>query len=325
MRTPPPNQAPGSFSGIRGGDSTREIEGLLRGGHEEGSAEYGPLPLSLERFASQALDLTRLRLRASDLDPSPDRLAAALARAAKGDLFLAIACEEGIAGAWETFSERYVPRFRALARSCGASFAEADEIARDLPGDLVARPGEGGARTRLGTYDGTGKLFTWLSVMVARRVADRFRARRSTSKRAGTGGEPWVADLPDRSSVAIDPALLAIDVETASQLREALRRAWTELDARGAAALLLKFRDGLPQKEIAVRLGLSDSQVSRILAASLGGIRAAIQGKFLEDFPDRWRDGESFWQALREAVATHLQESAPPSEPHSVDGRTPTT
>ncbi|MGH7149976.1 MAG: sigma-70 family RNA polymerase sigma factor [Planctomycetota bacterium] len=307
------------------GDSNREIDGLLRGGHEEGIAEYGSLPLPFELYAAKALELVRRRLRVSGVDPSPGRIAGALTGAAKGDLFLAIACEEGIAGAWETFSERYVGRFRALARSCGAPALEADEIARDLPGDLVARPGGGGARTRLGTFDGTARLFTWLSVMVARRVADRFRARRALPKDAEPGGEPCAAELPDRSPAATDPAVLAIDAETASRLGEALRRAWADLDERATAALLLKFRDGLPQREIAARLGLSDSQVSRILAASLGKVRTAVQEKFTADFPDRWRDGESFWSALRGAVARHLQESHAPSEPRSAHGRAPTT
>ncbi|HET6203579.1 MAG TPA: sigma-70 family RNA polymerase sigma factor [Planctomycetota bacterium] len=325
MRRSPLDPGPRIFEGEPESASTREIDELLRRGHERGSEEYGPLALPFGVFAPRALHLTRRRLRASGVDPSPERIAGALAGAARADLFLAIACEEGIAGAWEAFLERYVPRLRALARSCGAQSSEADEIARELPGELVARPGEGGVRTRLGTYDGTGKLFTWLAVMVARRVADRFRARRSLPGSAAPMGDAPATDVPDRSRGATDPSVLAIDAETASRLREALRRAWAGLDGRASRALLLKFRDGLPQKEIAARLGLSDSRVSRILAASLERIRGAVQERFLADFPGRWREGESFWNAMREAVARHLQEFRPPPEPLPPDGRLQTT
>jgi RNA polymerase sigma-70 factor, ECF subfamily len=286
-------------------------EPALRRAFEEGRAEVGPLPLPFETFAQRVVELGRRRLRVYRLPETPDRIAEYLSKAACADLFLASACEEGMAGAWVLFTDRFVPRLFGIARRCGASRSEAEEIARSVPGDVASPPPNAGARTRIGTYDGTGSLFAWLAVQVARQVAALRRARHPIP--LGEGPESPAEELPDPSPERADPAVIALDEETAELVSEAVRSAWTELEARESRALVLRFRDGLPLKEIAPRLGVSVSRASRILAGAAKKIRSSLDRRLPEESVDRPAEGERRWSSLREVLAKYLQ-NLPPSD-----------
>ena len=55
---------------------------------------------------------------------TPESLRDAMARTALADLALAVACAEGVAGAWETLVARLSPRLAGLARKHGVAEAE---------------------------------------------------------------------------------------------------------------------------------------------------------------------------------------------------------
>jgi RNA polymerase sigma-70 factor (ECF subfamily) len=293
-----------------------EASPALRLAFEAGLREYGPLPLPFETFADRVLDVSHRRLSSVGVPPSPAQVEEYLSAAAGADLFLAIACDEGVPGAWETFTGRFLPRLFGLARRYGASRSEAEEIARSLPGDLIARPGRG--RTRFGTFDGSGNLLTWLKVQVARRLADRAGARRLGSfdvakgeegSRVMRGGRPAAADG--------DPADTLLDGETVALLEEGLWAAWRDLEARERQALLWRFRDGLVLREIAPRMGISVSRASRVLSGAIEAIRDEVLRRLARTDPARVGDRESLWGALRDAVARHFRE--PQSRVSSAD------
>jgi RNA polymerase sigma-70 factor len=278
------------------------IELLLRRAFESGAREYGPLPLSLDAFTRRTLDLTRARLVRSGLPCSPERISEVLERAAGADLYLSIACEEGIGGGWEAFTARFLPRVKALALWHGASQSEAEELTRELPGHLAASPRGNAARTRLGTYNGAAPLFDWLAVIVVQRLTDRRRARRRDRlEPAGGNREP--------ASVGGDPADQVLDDETAERLEEALRRAWTQLGPKESAALCLKFKEGLPQKAIATLFGVGEPQVSKILKTAVEKVRAEIERHLRESSLHRAGNPDGLWGALRDALARHLERS----------------
>ncbi len=105
---------------------------MLRRGYEEGRAAHGPLDLPVGIYAERVLLLTARRLGAAATE---EEIAGALARAALGDLYLAVACEEGVPGAWERFTEEYGGTLVALAVRRGARGGEAEDLARELPGE----------------------------------------------------------------------------------------------------------------------------------------------------------------------------------------------
>jgi RNA polymerase sigma-70 factor (ECF subfamily) len=312
MRGPGDASAPGS-------GAAPEVEALLRGGHDAGRAAHPGIDLPHEAFARRATDLAQRRLRR--IGPAlaaagyAAALAEALSRAALADLFLAVACEEGVPGAWDAFAARYGPVVAALALRRGASRQEAEDLSREIPGDLFAPPPGGGARTRLGTYDGTGSLTAWLGVLVHRRLVDQRRA-------AALGPapvDPERAEAVAAGSSGADPAAAALDAETARRFGEALRDVWGSLSPRETLAVLLRYRDGLPQTDIARLLAVGEPRVSRILAGAAEKIRAAVQRRVgarpavgSED-PDRLR------AALQEALVKSMASLAAPSDP-STDG-----
>jgi RNA polymerase sigma factor (sigma-70 family) len=279
----------------------------LRRAFEAGRKEYGLLPLPFETFARRVIQLARRRLAVYRLAETRERMAEYFAAAAGADLFLASACEEGIPAAWDAFVRRFVPRLFGLARRYGASRSEAEEIARSIPGDVASAPAKGGARTSIGTFDGTGSLFAWLAVQVARRLAARARSRRPIS----LGGDP--------PSAGTDPAEICLDAEAESLVGEAVRSAWKDLEEREARALVLRFRDGLTLKEIAPLLGVSFSQVSRILAGAARKIRSSLERRLPEASPAGSAEGERRWNSLREALGRHLQVPSPPDNPPAED------
>ena len=276
------------------------LEPLLRRAFEAGSREYGPLPLTLEVFARRALELARARLLRSGLPCPPERIAELLERAAVADLYLSIACEEGLERGWEAFTARFLPRVKALALWHGASPSEAEDLALDLPGHLAAPPRGGAPRTRLGTYNGAVSLFDWLAVIVVQRLTDRWRTLRRAPREAA-GAEVEAARVDG------DPAEHLLDVETAGWLEEALGEAWKRLAPREAAALRLKFKEGLPQKQIAILFGVGEPQVSKILKAGVEKIRSEVDRRLREDLPGRWTDRDGLWSALRDAIGEHLE------------------
>lgn len=269
-------------------------EGTLRAAFAAGEASHGTLPLSFEVYAAQVLDLAGRRLARLGLPAGRESLAEVLSRTALADLHLATACEEGVEGAWETFSARYGPTLVALAIRRGARRGEAEDLARTLPGDLFSPPPTGGARTRLGTFDGSGSLAAWLGVMVGRRLAD--------ARRASGGASPQPGGVADPGA---DPAGRAADDETAALFAAALREAWPTLTDREAVAIRLRYGDGLPQTAIARLFGVGEPRVSRILASAEDRLRAAV-GRRLGPGPAGLGDPGRLRGLLRDAVAERV-------------------
>ena len=88
--------------------------------------------------------------------------------------------------------------------------------------------------------------------------------------------DPLVLDGEDAGAlesadVGIDPAFEAVED------REALRPLLAALPARERRILTLRFADGLSQDRIAAELGISQMQVSRLLARTLADLRAGLQ------------------------------------------------
>jgi RNA polymerase sigma-70 factor (ECF subfamily) len=293
-----------------------EHESSLRRAFDQGRERFGPLPLDFQAFARGVVERLRDRIRALDAHGAVHgRLAEALERAAVADLFLAIACDQGIAGAWEVFSREFLPQLEALALRHGLSRARAREIAEDLLGKLATPSARPTTRTRFGTYQGRASLHSWLATLVLRRIADEFRKPLAPilesdlegRESPGEGLAGLRASWPSSSRGQDDPSQLVINREVGLRLEESLREAWKDLTAKESQALLYKYRGGLSQREIARSLGLGESRVSRILQQGVEKIRRVIHRRFQAESPELWSDGESLWTSLRDAVAECLR------------------
>jgi RNA polymerase sigma factor (sigma-70 family) len=315
-----------SSAGTQSG-ADEKTDRRLKQAYFAAQSEYGPIPLPFEHFAGQVLERMIRRLTRCNVAPSPDRLDHLLAVAPLTDLFLAIACDEDAPGAWEVFTERFVPRLIGLARHRGYPHREAVQAAESMPGELVFRPGLGKNRSRLGTYEGAGRLFDWLAVIFMRRLQGLSRdtglprgARKlSIDAQTGSHGQSLAEDVPSPSAESNEPVVQMIEQETGERFADALRDGWQELTTSESLALLYKYEQRLHQKEIAQLLGLSESRISRIVHKALEKIREHVLRSVPEaPSSDLNRPGR-FWPALQAIVSRHLERSSSSANPRTVE------
>ncbi len=236
---------------------------------------------------------------------NPEGTPAAHAVASRpADFFLAAACDEGLAAAWAAFEHEYVPRLRSLLRRHGASESETSDLLGDLPGYLCQAPTDGRARTRLGTYEATGSLFSWLAVIVLRRL--------HAARRVGPAAAPIASDLDPATRRAV-PDHAVLGEETVRRFEAALVPAWETLTPRERLAVLLRHRDGLPGREIARLLGVGPPRVSRLIESGLSRLRDAVRRQMPDTPPGTSTPDQSVWLALAEVLARHLATLAGPA------------
>ncbi|MFO0931220.1 MAG: sigma-70 family RNA polymerase sigma factor [Planctomycetota bacterium] len=193
-------------------------------------------------------------------------------RGRAADLYLALACDAEVPGAWERLCATALPLVvRGLAaRGLGPEAAAAE--AADLPGHLIQRPANDRSATRLGGYRGTSSLATFLTTAAYARFASERRRVCLASLDRETPSGARAIDPPAPASSEPRPE----QAEQARRLHEALPVAWSRLTDREAVALLYKGRDGLPQTTIARLLGVGPPRVSRILDAAYERLRDSL-------------------------------------------------
>jgi RNA polymerase sigma factor (sigma-70 family) len=293
---------------VRLGDPDRQaLAAALARTKEKGLAFARTLPL----LEADVARLGARHLAGLGLEPTPERVANYVARAALEDLVLACACEAGDVGSWDTLDQLYRDRLVGFGIRRGISGADADGIVSDVFGDLYAPPPSGGARTLLGTFDASGSLFGWLSIVVLRRIAGAARSRRGQSLDAleeaadvETTPRPGIPSPPP-------PPLVLVEAESTARFAAAFAEAFERLTGQERLALVAKHRDGLTQRRIGDLLGVGEARVSRIVSAGVATLAAALYGA---GFPPDSTDGSDL-AALAAAVGSHLARSGPVGRP----------
>lgn len=240
-------------------------------------AAHPSIPFAADRFEAAAV-VRATWTATEDATRREDALGDVERRGRGPDLFLALACDAGIPGAWERLCATVLPAVaRGLsARGLGLDAAAA-EVA-DLPGHLIQAPANGRSATRLGGYRGTSALATFLTVAAYARFASERRRASLASLDQETPAGSRVVDPPAPPTSEPRPE----HAEHARRLEDGLRTAWSRLTDREALALLYKARDGLPQTTIARLLGVGPPRVSRILDAAHGRLREGLKGLAVE-------------------------------------------
>ena len=273
-------------------------------GHVEGTRLYGELGLALAEFHARAVALAKSHLARLDLAASATRIANVLDRAALADLYLATACEAQCTGSWDVLHARFATRLEGYAVRRGLSSGEAEAVVQDLFGDLASPPPGNRARTVLGTYDGTGSLFGWLSVVLTRRIAGQARKRRPQSLDAQDAAVGEAARPASADAQSVPPPASLVSSEDSKRLTAAFTGAWERLKPQERLALVLKHRDGTSQRDVATFLGVGEARVSRIVSAAVETLASAMR-RALGD--DRGVErGAATWDALALAVGRHL-------------------
>lgn len=252
---------------------TPEVSRLLREGEAAGRTAYGPLALDADRFDRAVLAAVARR------PVEGESVADAVARRAVGDLWLAVAADLGVPGAFDAFYAHFEPRLRAMALRMLGSAVDADALATEVLGDLALAPRSGAARTVLGTFDGSGSLFGWLAAILARRVYARGKKTPGATEVAldpGDGSGASDPPVPPTRGEGRDPLEGAVGRERASGLRAALEAAWARATPNERFVLVGKFRDGLEQRALARSLGVGAPRVTRLVQQVVEKVRAVV-------------------------------------------------
>jgi len=188
--------------------------------------------------------------------------------------------------AWREFLERHSRLILHVARRGSSS---EDEV-MDRYAYVLDRLQEGEfRRLRAFSLNGTGKLTTWLVVVVRRLCVDHHRGVFGRENRAGevVGDPDQIArrNLAGLVAAEVEPDQIvdarseAADVDLIRRERSSLlEAALGRLDSRDQLLLTLRYIDGHPPEKVARMLGFSSRfAVRRRLKALLDGLRQELQ------------------------------------------------
>jgi RNA polymerase sigma-70 factor (ECF subfamily) len=190
----------------------------------------------------------------SKLDPGESPLAA-LGELHLGDLYLALACREGLAPAVQRFVDEHlarVPRYVARLRPDPLLAEEVQqELAQRL---LVATPPD---PPRIATYNGRGPLDSWLAVAAQRTALNLIKRQQRDPQ-----GEP--ADQLERAlTESPDPELQLARMHLKQNFEWAMRAALRALSPRDRLLLRLTVVSGLSCRKLGVMHGVHPATAAR--------------------------------------------------------------
>ena len=271
----------------------REERAVLGTHHEQGLAVYGSHAFDEESYAVRARLVTRRWFRGTHrnwLD--------ALRSIVGADLYLASACHAGRESAWTRLRDEFRGRLVAVALRRGASPTEASEWADDTLADLSLPATVPGDARQIGRYSGRGALYSYLATLVLRRGADEVGSavrRRLRIKRKSDAQAPQASHVDDG-------LIAAVGHETAERIRNALRDGMQACTSREHLVLVLKYRDGRPQTEIAELLKVGAPRVSRLVDQALRKVGDALRRE-LDGDPN---NTSASWALVCDAVRREL-------------------
>ena len=176
-----------------------------------------------------------------------------LGRLHAGDLYLTVACARGDADAVALLDAHYIATLAAtLPRFLQG--AAADDVAQLVRVRFLL--GEHGRPPRIGEFDGTGSLATWLRV-AAIRIA--ISLRRKHQRELMVDAVDAVADAPD-------PELTLLQQRYGAEFRAAFRTAFVSLTARERNLLRHHVIDRLGIDRMASLYGVHRATAARWLA-----------------------------------------------------------
>ncbi len=169
-----------------------------------------------------------------------------------GDLYLACACLQQVAGALEAFERRYLARLGPSLRTIDPSPAFADEVTQLLREKLFVG-------TKLASYSGRGSLESWVAV-AAHRTGLTLKRRQRDHSELSDEALTWL--------VPQDPELAYLRAHYREEFQTALTAALRGLPERQQVVLRLSVLKGNSHARIAAIYGVNQSTVTRWVTAA---------------------------------------------------------
>lgn len=230
-----------------------------------GYTRHGDIGLDASEFADRLIAVVE---KLSGKGATADDSKAILLSLHAADLYLAIACALPSEAAWLRFRTLYRKYINDLSRSASPTHDTAREIADSVLADLFLHDRLG--RSRIASYDGRSTLATWLRAVVTNRAINE-RERRCNNLDCIEN----VSELPDRAYAASFEAALRA-TRYGAMIRDSFRTASTYLNERERLILVLRYDDMLQSVEIAGRLGVHPSTITRSIQQTHRKLRRVV-------------------------------------------------
>jgi RNA polymerase sigma-70 factor, ECF subfamily len=200
------------------------------------------------------------------------------------DLFAACACLQGDAATVASTRAAHRNVLAGYLRRIDGSMAFVDEVEQRLWDSVLV--GTIDAPPKLASYSGQGPLAGWLGI-AAQRIAIMMRRHEGAEERAHG------AAAAEANRVALDPELAFMKGHFREQFQTAITQALGVLDDRARMIYRLHLIDGLSVDRIGKMYQVSQSTVSRWLAAARERVIAEAQRILRDDMQISASDFES--------------------------------
>jgi RNA polymerase sigma-70 factor len=191
------------------------------------------------------------------------------------DLYLGTACAARDEHAWQYLRALHLRRLTHVFRRLGFERVSPYELADNLLTDMFLPDRSG--QSRIGSYDGRSSLATWLRVIARHRHINEGLS--PTSRACG------LVDIPEPSDTCA-AELLDAGIRRSRYayiFARAFRRACGALSTEERQLLLWRFEEGLRLGEIARRVGIHQSNITRRIDRLCGALRSRIIAILEED------------------------------------------
>lgn len=185
------------------------------------------------------------------------------------DLYLTSGCATWNEMAWQRFGDLYRPLINSLCDRAFRAAGSATDHAQNIFIDLYLPDKDG--RPRIASYEGICSLSSWLRVVVSNRTVNERLRRDNRNTFLGDVAEPVDA----RALASIENLFTVRRYEPLAAL--ALRDAFETLQPSERQILLWRFEQNLRLGEIAARVGVHQSNVTRQMEKAMRKVRAVMR------------------------------------------------
>lgn len=196
-------------------------------------AFHGDLGVSYECFCTRVLAIVHKYLGTNAPEARVQEFVAALHTT---DLYLALACAQSAARAWDRFMAIYEGFINDLAAFSSPNRDAGRELASSVRAEMFLPDRSG--RSRIASYDGRCSLATWLRVVITNRAINERERKANQHERI----DDLVETADQRSILTIEASLRAGRYEAA--IHDSFKHACVELSDRERLLLLLRYDQG---------------------------------------------------------------------------------
>ncbi len=221
----------------------------------------------------------------------------ALRQICTADLYLACACAQGDARAFNAFEDHCLRGLDRVLRALGRDASECAEIVQDIRSRVLVGDGR---RRKIVDYSGRGDLRSWVRVMATR---DALQRQRRTRREVSFEDDELIQQLV----VAGDPAADLHHERYRQEFKRAFEDALYALPDRARTLLRHHYIDALTVDEIGSLYRVHRSTAARLVARARAAVLEATRARMMARLGVLPHELDSILRVIRSQIEITLQ------------------